>query len=160
MTPAPGGGRMALLPMAAKHLEMVHQIERASFSRPWAKILFQAELINPQALPLAAVSLPSGRVAGYLILWLAADEVQVQNLAVDPARRGQGVGRMLLSHGLKQAYARGARTAQLEVRPSNLAARRLYASLGFVEQGRRKGYYQPEDEDAILLGARLDDLGL
>jgi ribosomal-protein-alanine N-acetyltransferase len=83
--------------------------------------------------------------------------VQVQNLAVHPAFRRRGVGRFLLAEGLREAHRRGARLATLEVRPSNLAARRLYASLGFVETGRRPGYYQAEGEDALLLDCRLEE---
>ncbi len=102
-----------------------------------------------------ALRLPADLVAGYLILWLAADEAQVQNLAVHPAFRQRGVGRQLLVAGLREAHRRGATFATLEVRPSNLAARCLYDSLGFAEQGRRPGYYQAEGEDAILMAADL-----
>lgn len=130
-------------------------IERACFSQPWERRLFEAEVVFPQALCLAALALPEMRLAGYLIMWVVVDEAQIQNIAVHPDLRGRGVGRVLLRQGLKEASRRGATWASLEVRPSNLAARRLYASLGFEEMGRRRGYYQPEGEDALLLNAEL-----
>lgn len=130
-------------------------IERACFSHPWERRLFEAEVVFPQALCLAALTLPGRLVAGYLILWLVVDEAQIQNIAVHPGLRGRGVGRVLLARGLGECRRRGATWASLEVRPSNLAARRLYASLGFKEVGRRPGYYQPEGEDALLLNADL-----
>ncbi len=126
-------------------------IEEASFAKPWQRLLFEAELKHKHALVLAALTLPGETLAAYLCLWLEADEVQVQNLAVHPAFRNRGVGRYLLVRGLDEARRRGAKVATLEVRPSNTAARRLYASLGFLEVGRRPGYYQTEDEDALIL---------
>jgi|Deesub1362A_J573_1020465.scaffolds.fasta_scaffold01687_11 ribosomal-protein-alanine N-acetyltransferase len=149
--------RLLVTPLTRRHLPEVVAIERASFARPWAPELFEAEIRHRHALPLVAQSLPAGMVVGYLCLWLVAEEVQVQNLAVHPAFRRRGVGRFLLAEGLREAHRRGARLATLEVRPSNLAARRLYASLGFVETGRRPGYYQAEGEDALLLDCRLEE---
>ena len=96
-------------------------------------------------------------VVGYLCLWAVADEVHVTNLAVDPAWRGEGIGRFLLGTLLVRHRAAGARRAFLEVRPGNTEARRLYQSLGFREVGRRRGYYVDTGEDALLLEARLDE---
>ena len=149
-------GELAVIPLARPHLEQVCAIERISFPQPWSFKLFLAELYNKQAMPLAAVTQPQGKVAGYLIIWLAADEAQVQNIAVHPGLRGRGVGRLLLSEGLELARRKGARTATLEVRPSNRFARRLYASFGFREQGIRPNYYQDQGEDAILMELALD----
>lgn len=146
--------------MAPRHLPAVQQIERACFPQPWSERVFAAELKNPHALPLCLLTLPSEMPVAYLILWLVGEEVQVQNLAVHPGFRRRGLGRHLLRLGLAEAAARGAKVATLEVRPSNLAARRLYLSLGFVQTGRRPGYYQTEKEDAILLDCDLAAAGL
>ncbi len=151
----PRGLRLFITPLKARHLDAVMAIERVSFAKPWQRRLFEAELRHSHALLLGALTLPAETLAGYLCLWLVADEAQVQNLAVHPAFRGRGVGRYLLVQGLGEARRRGARVATLEVRPSNLAARRLYASLGFREVGRRPGYYQAEGEDALLLDCDL-----
>jgi len=142
--------------MTARHLDAVMAIERASFGQPWRRELFAAELIHRRALPLVALTLPAEILAGYLCLWLVAEEAQVQNLAVHPAFRGRGVGRRLLTHGLAEARRRGCQLATLEVRPSNFQALALYRSLGFKEVGRRPRYYQAENEDALLLNCRLE----
>ncbi|KMY67166.1 hypothetical protein AAU61_12760 [Desulfocarbo indianensis] len=147
--------RLLIAPLKARHLDAVMAIERVSFTTPWQRSLFEAELRHRHALVLGALSLPSEILLAYLCLWLVLDEVQVQNLAVHPAYRDRGVGRYLLIKGLEEARRRGARLATLEVRPSNTAARRLYNSLGFFEVGRRPGYYQSEGEDAILLDCNL-----
>jgi ribosomal-protein-alanine N-acetyltransferase len=133
-------------------------IERASFKIPWSRRLFLAELSMPLARDGVALQQPSGMVLGYICLWLVADEAQVHNLAVHPAFRGRGVGRWLLVSALREVQAAGARQVTLEVRAGNLAAQRLYSSLGFVQQGVRPGYYRKEGEDALLLGRALAGL--
>ena len=49
------------------------------------------------------------------------------------------------------AEEQGIVTFHLEVRESNLSARRLYERLGFYTDGLRKGYYTDPDEDAVLM---------
>jgi ribosomal-protein-alanine N-acetyltransferase len=150
--------------MRAADLEAVLEIERQSFRTPWSRQAFLHELERNRVAGLwvargewrrdddAAAS-----VLGYLCLWAVADEVHVTNLAVHPARRGEGVGRLLLGTLLAYHRTRGARRAFLEVRPANAEARRLYEGLGFKEVGRRRGYYVDTGEDALLLEARLDE---
>jgi len=150
--------------MRAADLEAVLEIERQSFRTPWSRQAFLHELERNRVAGLwvargersrdEAAAVP---VLGYLCLWAVADEVHVTNLAVHPARRGEGVGRRLLGTLLAHHRSRGARRAFLEVRPGNAEARRLYEGLGFKEVGRRRGYYVDTGEDALLLEARLDE---
>ena len=70
-------------------------------------------------------------------------------IAVCPERRRRGLARTLIKAALSEPTAAGVCHVYLEVRPSNLAARTLYASLGFAETGVRRGYYG--DEDALLM---------
>jgi [ribosomal protein S18]-alanine N-acetyltransferase len=150
--------------MRPDDLDAVLEIERASFKTPWTREAFLHELERNRVAGLwvaraersgpAAATSP---IAGYLCLWVVADEVHVTNLAVDPARRGEGIGRRLLGTLLAYHRAGGARRAFLEVRPDNAWARRLYHGLGFQEVGRRRGYYIDTGEDALLLEARLDE---
>jgi [ribosomal protein S18]-alanine N-acetyltransferase len=151
-------------PMRTADLEAVLEIERASFHTPWSRHAFLHELERNRVAGLwvarggrtGEVGEPAP-VVGYLCLWAVADEVHVTNLAVDPAWRGEGIGRLLLGTLLVHHRASGARRAFLEVRPGNVEARRLYRSLGFQEVGRRRGYYIDTGEDALLLEARLDE---
>jgi ribosomal-protein-alanine N-acetyltransferase len=48
------------------------------------------------------------------------------------------------------------REVLLEVRRSNVAAQGFYRSVGFVEEGRRPGYYADPIEDAVLMRLRLN----
>ncbi|MBS1907060.1 MAG: GNAT family N-acetyltransferase [Actinobacteria bacterium] len=78
----------------------------------------------------------------------------IQTIALDADHRGSGRGRTLLRALLAEAEDRGATSVFLEVRADNPVAQRLYLSEGFAEIGRRAGYYQPDDVDAVIM--RLD----
>jgi ribosomal-protein-alanine N-acetyltransferase len=94
------------------------------------------------------------RVAGYSVLWFAADESELGDIAVLPELRGTGIGRHLLRESLRAARARGARSLYLEVRETNAVARRMYETDGFEVVGVRERYYSEPVEDAIVM--RLD----
>jgi ribosomal-protein-alanine N-acetyltransferase len=89
-------------------------------------------------------------VAAFCTCWLIVDELHINTIAVDPARRRAGLASKLMHYVLAEAARSGARRATLEVRASNGPARRLYAKLGFVESGLRRNYYTHPDEDAIV----------
>lgn len=97
------------------------------------------------------------RPGGFLMAQVVAGEAELLTLAVDPSARRQGIGRSLVQGFLDEARARGADLAVLEVAESNEAARALYAGMGFVETGRRRGYYRSAGrvEDAILMGLSI-----
>ena len=77
--------------------------------------------------------------------------MHINNLALRPQFRAQGIGTALLRHALAEARGLGARRATLEVRASNDAARRLYGRLGFYVAGTRRNYYTSPVEDALIL---------
>jgi len=91
------------------------------------------------------------QVCGFIVGREAAREWEIENVAVRGSARRRGLGSRLLSEFLDCVRARGAAEVYLEVRESNLAARKLYEKWGFVEAGRRKAYYQDPPEDALLL---------
>ncbi len=131
---------------------MVHAIELATFSDPWSARDFH-ECVGSDAVFLVAAAPDS--VAGYVVAQDAADEAEILNLAVAPARHRGGIGRALVVRALATVGERGARRVFLEVRDSNSAARALYAALGFKEVGRRSRYYRRPVEDAIVLRAAI-----
>ncbi len=151
----PQGIEPRLAPLTRQWLDQVTAIEQDSFANPWSRGMFSEELMSPVALDWVVLAGDPARVIGFIILWLVAGEAQVQNLAVAPAWRGQGVGRWLLLSALHRARAQGARQCTLEVRSGNQEALALYESLGFARQGLRPRYYWPEDEDAVLMGRGL-----
>ena len=132
-------------------LDEVLAIERASFANPWTWDMFRWEMENGPISRLYVLKDVGGRIRAFCSIWIVASELHINNLAVAPAWRRQGLGRALLTRVLAAGVAEGVREATLEVRRSNLAARRLYEDLGFVVAGVRRDYYTNPLEDALIL---------
>lgn len=100
-----------------------------------------------------------GELLGFAIVQQIVDEATLLDICLVPAQQGQGFGRLLLDAIIEDAKNTGAVVVMLEVRESNLAARALYQNRGFVETGRRKGYYPSAEgkEDAILMDLALSE---
>ena len=90
-------------------------------------------------------------IAAYGGMWLMVDEAHITTFAVHPAWRRQRVGERLLLAFLDVATDQRAHEATLEVRLSNLAARRLYEKYGFRPVGLRPRYYSDDHEDALIM---------
>ncbi len=90
-------------------------------------------------------------IRGFVIARCTPDDWEIENVVVVQERQRSGIGTKLVQDVLLRAEARGATSVLLEVRESNLAARRLYEKLGFSEKGRRSNYYREPQEDALLL---------
>ena len=127
-------------------------IERASFSDPWGDESFRQ--LAESADGHCRVAEQYGLVVGYWVGSRIDDEAELANLAVNPALRRGGIGRVLLEDFLRQVGATEGTTVFLEVRASNRAAIELYRGYGFTELARRKGYYMRPDEDALVMARR------
>ena len=94
-------------------------------------------------------------------MWLMVDEAHIITFAVHPIWRRQRIGERLLLALLDLAEDAGANEATLEVRLSNLAARRLYEKFGFRPVGLRPRYYSDNGEDALIMTTdHLRDQGM
>lgn len=156
--PQDGGRRLVLRPMQEADLRQVLHIERRSFTIPWSDATFRGLLRRQSTALLVAERV--GEVVGYAVLWFAADEAELGDMAVLPEARRRGLGRWLLDGALAEAARRGAKRVYLEVRESNTAARSLYERAGFETAGTRADYYSEPKEDAILMMRRLErDVG-
>jgi ribosomal-protein-alanine N-acetyltransferase len=132
-------------------LDGVLAVEEESFTNPWTKEMYAWELQNRAVCHIFVVRTPEQRVAGFCAFWLVVDEIHINNVAIRPALRGQGIGSHLMQRVFEEARRLGARRATLEVRRSNDAARRLYERLGFYIAGKRPSYYTNPVEDALIL---------
>jgi ribosomal-protein-alanine N-acetyltransferase len=140
--------------MTKADLDIVLEIERASFATPWPRHVFVGELSNELAHLFVARLLEGewqGRVAGYSCTWAVVDEMHITSFAVHPDFRRRHVGHQLLAGILRRALELGCRQAVLEVRASNFGAQRLYGHFGFAPVAVRKGYYVDNQEDAIVM---------
>ncbi|QAT51052.1 ribosomal-protein-alanine N-acetyltransferase [Caproiciproducens sp. NJN-50] len=140
---------LRLVPMAARHLDSLAELERICFAEPWTLKGLEAELSCDTAVFLVAEC--GGAVAGYAGMHCVCGECYVDNIAVFPRFRRGGVGRALTQGLIERARGRNAGFFSLEVRPSNAAAVALYESLGLREAGRRKNFYRSPPEDALIL---------
>jgi ribosomal-protein-alanine N-acetyltransferase len=136
--------------MGPSDLDGVMAIEEVSFPTPWSREMFLEDFPRDFSDTLVAAG-PEDGVLGYAVCWTIAGESHLLNIAVHPARLGQGIGRALLSECIRRSARAGASRIFLEVRAGNDAARRLYRSMGFAFRGIRRGYYTDTGEDAVIL---------
>jgi ribosomal-protein-alanine N-acetyltransferase len=133
--------------MRLSDLPAVMETDRRSFPTPWSEEIWRQEITGPFGLYLVLEE--GDNLSGHIGLKLISGEAHVVTLAVRPERRRRGFARALIEAALGDPVSTGARYLHLEVRPSNVAARVLYRSLGFDETGVRPRYYG--DEDALLM---------
>ncbi|MEG1776890.1 MAG: ribosomal protein S18-alanine N-acetyltransferase [Clostridia bacterium] len=136
--------------MTLADVPQVHAIEVATFAEAWSYQSFVDEMEqNKCARYLVAEE--NGRVLGYAGAWLIMEEGHITNIAITEAARGRGIGTAVTRALLQYAANLGVQYMTLEVRKSNLVAQRMYKSLGFLELGVRKRYYEDNGEDAYLM---------
>ncbi|HEX5313376.1 MAG TPA: ribosomal protein S18-alanine N-acetyltransferase [Gammaproteobacteria bacterium] len=145
-----------LRPLVPGDLERLAAIEARAYRSGWTGGIFADCLrVGYSCWGMEA----AGVLAGYGIISIAAGESHLLNIAVDPTQQRGGLGGLMLEHLLGIARRWRVEHMFLEVRPSNVAARRLYERAGFAEFGRRRGYYPggnaSEREDALILRLQL-----
>lgn len=138
-----------IVPMDRSHISQIAALERACFSAPWSEKLLEDALFDPQASFIVAED-GEGGVMGYAGLHVVLDEGYIDNVAVRPDCRGQGVASALLGVFCRFGQAHLA-FLTLEVRAGNRPAIQLYLKHGFEQVGRRKDYYRQPTEDAIIM---------
>lgn len=138
-----------LVLMDRSHLAGVAELERLCFAAPWSEAMLAEELYNDTASFIVAEG-EDGAVLGYAGLHVILDEGYIDNVAVRPDCRRQGIADRLLDVFCRFGEEKLA-FLTLEVRPSNTAAVALYRKHGFQEAGRRRDYYENPREDALLL---------
>jgi [ribosomal protein S18]-alanine N-acetyltransferase len=145
---------LRLQSMQASDLPQVVQIEQGAFPFPWSTEAFHMCL---QAGVCCWVLERHGVVEAYGVMSIEADKAHILNLCVRPASQRRGLGSKLLAHLLTLARSSQADPAVLEVRPSNVAALKLYKSMGFNVVGMRKRYYEAVQgrEDALIMERQL-----
>jgi len=132
------------------------EIERKSFPTPWTEALFMSQ-IRQKEIGLNRVILEEGKIVGYASAWIAADELHLLSIAVEPAKRRMGIGSRLLRALMKEGREKGARRIILEVRQKNRKAQSFYFYHGFKIMGRRARYYSDTGEDALVMQKEIDD---
>ena len=150
---------MTIRPATAADLDAVVELEQTCLGADaWSRGLVEQGIAA--ALPTVSylVADVDGVVVGHAVASAAGDDAELQRIAVDPAYRRRGLAGELLAAVEQRAAADGATRLLLEVREDNTAAAAFYESRGFVEVGRRRGYYR-DGAAAVVLGKKVDRSG-
>lgn len=140
---------MTIRKMTAADICAAAEIEKVCFSVPWTEGMLRSEIDDSSCVYRGIFD--GEALVGYAGMRTVLDEGYINNVAVLPAYRRQGLARALLTELEKDAAALRLSFMTLEVRESNLPARTLYASLGYIPVGLRPRYYERPAEDAVLM---------
>ena len=157
-------GEIGLRPATEVDLAAIMAVEHKCFaSDAWSEANMHLELVSHHTfywVATAQVDDGAERVVAYAGLSKVAGSEQsdVQTIAVEPDFRSRGLGRQLMNRLVAEARQLGASEMFLEVRADNPVAQSLYESLGFVAIDRRRGYYQPDGVDAVVMRAQLEPI--
>lgn len=138
-------------PYCTEDIEAMIELEHAVFPHPWPRSAF-----NPDLLGNCYVIEESKQLIGFIICIVVMDECSIVNVAIRPELQSLGYGKQLLGSTLSALKAEGINLFFLDVRVSNLKAKKLYESFGFYPIAVRKDYYSEPDEDAIVMFCDLD----
>ncbi len=132
--------------MVLEDIEQVIAIENSVYTNPWPASAFE-----PSLLESAYVLDFAGVIVGFVICIVVIEECTIINVAISPDHQRCGYGRLLFNELLQTLSERDIQLYYLDVRESNIAARKLYEGLGFKRIALRKSYYSHPDEDAVVM---------
>lgn len=148
---------LIIRPATLGDLDAIEQIEQRAYPHPWSRAVLRNAVRGDEDFSYFYVArlemseAACGPIIGYHHFWLVADELHILNIAIDPAYQRRGYAGQLLQFAFDFGQQRGALSAFLEVRASNLPAQKLYASFGFTRIDTRSGYYSDTHEDAYVM---------
>lgn len=127
-------------------------IENACHSHPWNEKTFTSCIGGRYFGDALKVD---DKLVGFYIGEHVVGEATLMDICVSPDQQGNSYGKMLLEHFFEQAKSLNNNVIWLEVRAKNISAQMMYINSGFVETGRRTGYYPSANgfgyEDAIVM---------
>lgn len=133
--------------MELDDIDVAAELHAQAFSHPWSGDEFASLLSQSGSFGFVArrKGHPLAPPLGFVLARLTVDEAEILTIAVDPAARGKGIGRMLMDRVLERLHAERALALYLEVDETNASALALYRRLRFEEVGRRPSYYVGPD---------------
>lgn len=138
--------------LGVENLDLIEALELKNSSDPWSCI---SDYFNNRAYKAFGIFHEESLVA-WILVQIIDEESEVLQLLVDSAFRNRGLGNKLLTFVIKELKSLGAVKMFLEVRVSNLSARRLYERNSFQLVGQRAAYYKKPTEDALILELAID----
>lgn len=141
---------LVIRPAEPKDVGDIAEMEQICFATPWSADAIAQELTSNHRAHYIVAEI-EGRVVGYAGMWQILDEGHVTNVAVRPEYRGNHIASTIIAVMLEIGEGIGIARYTLEVRSSNEPAKALYRNFGFKEAGLRKGYYEDNGEDAVIM---------
>lgn len=140
---------LEIVKMKKEHISQIAALEKECFKDPWSENMLISELESEIAHYFVAQN--EGSVLGYIGMYVTADIANITNVAVKKENRRCGIAGSLLKVLINEAKKQKLCFVTLEVRVGNSPAIALYTQMGFKEEGRRKGYYRDNNEDALIM---------
>lgn len=144
---------MFITTLSLAHLEQLYDLEQLCFVAPWSRDSYQREFSENNLAHYFGVW-QEQRLLAFGGFWQILDEGHITNVAVHPGCRRLGLAQLLIAHMRAACLTLGGSTMTLEVRESNIAARRLYEKMGFATAGIRPHYYE-NGENAVIMWSRI-----
>ncbi|MBI5300214.1 MAG: ribosomal protein S18-alanine N-acetyltransferase [Deltaproteobacteria bacterium] len=145
--------RVSIRPFQIQDLDAICEIEQKVFTTPWSRQSFLDCARWSEFWFYVAVW--DEKIVGYFITQVVGEEAELYNIAVDPSFHDQGIGKKLMEFFLEKGSEENVENIFLMVRPSNVAAIKLYENFEFSLFDRRKKYYQDNQEDALIFYRRM-----
>ena len=143
--------KLVIKPLSKEDVDRVSEIEAEAYGEHhWSKDSFYSEINNKVAKYYTA-QLEDGYVVGYIGTWHIVDEAHITTIATGKDYLRNKVAECLIVKSLQDCYNEFIKYITLEVRVSNIPAIKLYEKYGFKSLGTRKGYYQDNNEDALIM---------
>jgi ribosomal protein S18 acetylase RimI-like enzyme len=131
----------------ADDVERIGAIARAAYSKYVPRMgrepaPMSADFAAAVAAGQVVVIDTAGAVDGYMVAWPEADAYFIDNIAIEPARQGQGLGRTLIDHAVAEAKRQHLSALRLYTNATMIESLSMYAHFGFVETHRatEKGF--------------------
>ncbi len=133
-----------------KDISEMAEIEQECFAVPWSQDALSYDMLDNH-MAVYFVAEKDEKVVGYVGIWRIMDECHINNVAVKPAFRREHIGSALIEAMLDYCKEGNLVAQTLEVRESNEPAIGLYSKYGFSSAGIRKGYYEDNGENAVIM---------
>ena len=138
--------------MKIEDIPAIMILEKELFSTAWEEEMFIEEIEKQYAYVLEI----KNKIIGYICGWKLLDEFNITNIAIAADFQRKGFGKALVQFLMSKLLDENCFKFFLEVRKSNLAAKKLYEMMDFSIIGSRKNYYHSPREDALILGLNLE----
>lgn len=141
-------------PAGREELDALFALDQVCFRLgiAYSKVELKYFLFRPGAISLVAED--EGGIAGFAIAAVRMERGarvgHIVTIDVDPARRRQGAGKLLMNAVMERCREDRAAIIRLEVAVDNKVAIRFYRLLGFEEAGRIRGFYMGK-LDALVM---------